>query len=121
VSRLKLPYETTRAILIAVGILGLLALAYGVYLFVNARTVIAEAADIQAQINDLPPEQAQAVLSAVPPAVLIRQRQALQDQNLSLIVGGIGLVGLGLAWLGLDIVGKGQQKAPVPDMTNRPV
>lgn len=104
--RFQLSHDTGRILLAAIAIIGILAVVYAVVLFLNARNVIDQAPDIQAQIDQLSPEQAQAVFAAIPPTMLIKQRQALQDQNRSLIIGGIGLVVLGLAWLGYDFLNR---------------
>jgi len=109
-NRFHLSYETSRTLLAALAIVGLLAVIYGVYLFISSSSVLARAEDIQARISDLPPEQTQAVLSAVPVGVLAEQRQAVRDRVRSLIVGGIGLVAVGGAWLGYDFVSR--RKSP---------
>jgi hypothetical protein len=100
-----------RTLMLALALLGVLAVGYAGYTYFQARDVIARVDSIASDIEGMTPEQQQAVLSSIPPALLIEQRQAIQDQTRSLIIGGVGLVGIGVGWLGYDVSRSRRQAA----------
>lgn len=96
-----------RVLMLALLLLGVVAVAYGVYIYLDARQAIAAFDEIAASIGaldleNMPEAQRQALLSSVPNSVVLDYHEATRDQNLSLVIGGVGLVGVGVGWLGYD-------------------
>lgn len=96
-----------RVLMLALALIGVLGAAYAVYTYIEAQRAISEFETVannlaSMNLDQMPDEQRQAVLSSVPPAIVLDYQQATQDRNLSLVVGGVGLVLLGIGWLGYD-------------------
>ncbi len=100
-TRFNIPSDFLRTLCLALALIGVLALAYAAYQYIDARRALDAAPDLDAAA--LEPAQREALLST-PPALLIARREAVQQQTRSLIIGGLGLVALGVGWLGYDVL-----------------
>lgn len=96
--------ELIRTVLMAVALLGIAAMLYAVYQYVDANAVLASAPQLDPSLNDLEPAQREAVLAAIPREAVLLQQQARSQQSSSLVIGGAGLIALGVGWLGYDLM-----------------
>lgn len=102
--------EQLKPFAMALIIIGVLALFFGVYRFVNAALLIQDNPAFKAQSNNqtVAPqsqEEAQILVSAG-----MQYRQLVGERNDALIIGGAGLILLALGWLGNDFI-KSRQKS----------
>lgn len=93
-------------VIMAIALLGVLAILFAGYKFIEATNTLARGERVVAELETMDAEQQQAVISSLGPAYLIEQREASQNRNGSLIIGGVGLVALGAAWFGYDLLNR---------------
>jgi hypothetical protein len=108
VAQRSMPSDTLRIILMAVMLLGLLAVGVAIVSYVQAQNELASVANasraLTEQMATLDSEQ-QAAAAGGAPIMLAQQRnQARRQETQSFIIGGAGLIALGIGWFGYDTV-----------------
>lgn len=101
---IAVPRETLRLILIAVAVLGLVAVLIAVVQFVQSteamNTAQAAAMRLQQTAGAVTSEAAASANALMP--LLMQKSEAEKAQTRSLFIGGAGLVAVGIGWLGMD-------------------
>jgi hypothetical protein len=98
--------QLIRTILMAVALLGVLVIAFSAWRFIDANNTLSRGERALSSLEGMDAEQQRAVMDALGPAYLIEQREASLTRNISLIMAGGGLVALGAAWLGYDLLNR---------------
>lgn len=100
---MTLSRELIRTVFMAVALLGIAAMLYAGYQYLDARAVLASAPQLDQRLDGLEQAQLEAVLAAIPREAVALQQKARSQQSDSLVIGGAGLIALGIGWLGYDL------------------
>lgn len=98
--------QLIHTIVMAIALLGVIAILFAGYKFFEATNTLSRGERLAAELEAMDTEQQQAVIASLGPGFLIEQREASQNRNGSLIIGGVGLVALGAAWFGYDLMNR---------------
>jgi len=108
VPRNSISSETLRIILMAVILLGVLALGFAIVSYVQSQNELASVATasrtLTQQMATLNSEQQAAVVGGMPIALARQRNEARRQETQSFIIGGAGLIALGIGWFGYDTV-----------------
>lgn len=100
--------DTLRVVLMAIILLGVLALVVAVVMYVTAQNELAAVQQmtgvIGEQILDAENEQEAAAVGGMSIRLAQQRNDAQRQQHQSFIVGGAGLIALGVGWFAYDLV-----------------
>ena len=108
VAQRSIPSDTLRIILMAVILLGVLAVGFAIVSYVQAQNELANVANanrsVTQQLTTLDNEQQATAAGAASIALAQQRNQARRQETQSFFIGGAGLIALGIGWFGYDLV-----------------
>ena len=106
--------DTFRIILMAVILLGVLALGFAIVSYVQSQNELASVAtassSLTQQMSTLDSEQQAAAAGGMSIALARQRNEARRQETQSFIIGGAGLIALGIGWFGYDTVRRRKQR-----------
>jgi hypothetical protein len=102
--RSKINSEQLRPFLMALVIVGIVALLFGAYRFVDAATRIQNNPAFQVQSNGQTVSPQDMGTAEMLVSSGLAYRELVRQRNEALVIGGVGLVMLSLGWLGNDVI-----------------